>query len=262
MKNISELTPEQLINIKLLAFDGDGVTMPEGTDIREKNNELVIRSQAPNPAVFEKLKILKSRFKLVFTSGRGLLFLTRMYESLLWENVILQGEMGIFTLHNGKVHQLMTFSKEELEKLTLIKQKIRLLSKTNTNIISFEPKQFLITVHCRQKDRQIEKLVDQLDPEDKYHCLWSGEAYDIGPREFNKGTGLELVLDLLNLKPENTLAVGNDPNDVELMKIAEISVTTNPKTLPYKTDFVTSKLQHEGGEELINHLVKISNDSK
>ncbi len=257
-KQITQLTSNDLKNIKILAFDGDGVTMPEGTYLREKDNELVIRSKSPQGSTLESLRELKKRFKLLFTSGRSLLFLTRMYEPLLWENVILQGEMGIFTLLDGKVYQLKKFTSNQLKKSNLIKSKIRKLAKENSNIVGFEPKQFLITVHCKQKDQKIENLVKENDPNDKYHCLWSGEAYDIGPKEFSKGTGLKFLLDLMNLKPENVLAVGNDPNDIELVKTAGLSVTTNPVTLPYETDFVTSKFQHEGGMELINHLRKIT----
>lgn len=257
-KQITALTPQQLEKIKLLAFDGDGVTMPEGTYLRQKDNELIVRTQSPKGNTLEALKKLRKRFKLLFTSGRSLLFLTRMYEPLLWENIILQGEMGIFTLLNGQVHQLKQFSQEQLEKSNLIKGKIKRLSKNKPNIVGFEPKQLLITVHCKQKDEQIENLVKENDTNNEYHCLWSGEAYDIGPKEFNKGTGLEFLLNKMNLKPENVMAIGNDPNDIELVKTAGTSVTTNPETLPYETDYVTSKSQHEGGMELINHLLKIS----
>ena len=53
------------------------------------------------------------------------------------------------------------------------------------------------------------------------------------------------------------MAIGNDPNDIDLVKKAGLSVTTNPDTLPYETDYVTSKPQHKGGMELINHLTKL-----
>lgn len=258
-KQIAQLSSEQLREIKILAFDGDGVTMPEGTYLSEKDNELIIHTKSPQGTTLELLRELKKRFKLLFTSGRSLLFLTRMYEPLLWENVILQGEMGIFTLYQGEAHQLEKFSSRQLEKSTNIKRKIRQLAEKNSNIIGFEPKQLLITVHCRKKDERLESLINKLDTNNEYHCLWSGEAYDIGPKKYNKGTGLKYFLKMVDLKPENVLAVGNDPNDIELVKTAGISVTTNPKTLPYKTDFVTTQSQHNGGKELINHLLKTIN---
>ncbi len=257
-KPITQLTSKDLEDIKILAFDGDGVTMPEGTYLKEKDNELIVRTQSPKGNTLEALKELKKRFKLLFTSGRSLIFLTRMYEPLLWENVILQGEMGIFTLLNGQVHQLKPFTSQQLKKSNLIKGKIRQIAETNNNIVGFEPKQLLITVHCKQKDSQIEDLVQKNDPQNQYQCIWSGEAYDIGPKEFNKGTGLEFLLDQMNLNPKNVMAIGNDPNDIDLVKTAGLSITTNPETLPYETDFVTPELQHKGGIQLINHLVKIS----
>lgn len=256
-KPITQLSADDLKDIKILAFDGDGVTMPEGTELRQEGNKLIVKSQSPQGETLEKLKQLQQRFTLVFTSGRSLLFLTRMYEPLLWENIILQGEMGIFTLYQGQVHQLKAFTSKQLEKTKKIKQELRKLAKKNDNILGFEPKQFLISLHCKQKDNSVEEVVKKHDPENEYQCLWSGEAYDVSPKEFNKGKGLEYLLKLMDLKKENVLATGNDPNDIDLVKTAGLSVTTNPETLPYETDYVTSKPQHKGGMELINHLTKL-----
>jgi len=260
MKLINQLTKKDIKNIKLLCFDCDGVTVKEGTYIKERNGELVVRTANLSDQMAKKLKQLKKRFFLVFSSGRSLLYVSRMYEKILWDKVVLQAEGGLFTLYQGKVFQLGKFTSHFLEKSFKIKTAIRQLSKTNTNILGFEPKQFLVTVHCQNEEPAIPVLLEKYDPEKEYQCLWSGEAYDIGPKIFNKGTGLRFLVDKMGLKMENVLAVGNDPNDKEMVEWAGVSITTDPKSVIKGADFITKKRGVSGGEETVDKLLKLMGD--
>ncbi len=257
MRLIRELTKKDIKNIKLVCFDCDGVTVPEGTYIRESQGELIVRTATLNDRIAEKLQRLKKHFFLVFSSGRSLLYVTRMYEKILWDNVALQAEIGLFTLYQGQVFQLGEFDSHFLEKSTRIKQAIRSLSQTNSNILGFEPKQFLVTVHCQEEDSAITDLVRKYDPEQEYYCLWSGEAYDIGPKVFNKGAGLKFLVNKMGLSMANVLAVGNDPNDREMVEGAGIGITTDPESVIKGADFVTEKKFEQGGEEVIDRLLEI-----
>lgn len=257
MKLINQLTKKDIKNIKLLCFDCDGVTVKEGTHIEEKGEELVVKTASLTKQMAEKLKRLKKRFFLVFSSGRSLLYVSRMYEKILWDRVTLQAEGGLFTLYQGKVFQLGKFTSHFLEKSFKIKMAIRQLSQTNTNISGFEPKQFLITVHCQNKEPAVPGLVEKYDPEKEYQCLWSGEAYDIGPKIFNKGIGLRFLVDKMGLKMENVLAVGNDPNDKEMVEWARVSITTDPKSVTKGADFITKKRGVFGGEEVVDKLLEL-----
>ena len=257
MKLIRDLTSKDLENIKIICFDCDGVTVPEGTYIRERENELIVKTASLNDRMARKLIQLKKRFFLVFSSGRSLLYLTRMYEKVLWEKVALQAEIGLFTLYQGKVFQLGEFTSHFWEKSTKIKRAIRQLSQTNSNILGFEPKQFLITVHCQKEDPSIINLVKKYDPENEYYCLWSGEAYDIGPKIFNKGSGLKFLVRKMGLSMNNVLAVGNDPNDKEMVEWAKIGITTDPASVIKGADFVSEKKFEQGGEEVIDKILSL-----
>jgi len=259
MKPVSQITRKDIEKIKVISFDCDGVTIAEGTEIRERGNELMVRTASLEDRIAAKLERLKKRFFLVFSSGRSLLYLSRMYEKILWDRVALQAEIGLFTLYQGMVLQQEAFTPEFLEKSTRIKKAIRELSETDKNILGFEPKQFLVTVHCQKEDQAVIRLVNDHDPENEYYCLWSGEAYDIGPKVFTKGSGLRLLVKRMGLSMENLLAVGNDPNDSEMIRAAGIGITTDPENLAEGVDFVTERKLHLGGEEVIDQLLALIN---
>lgn len=259
-KLTSQLTRERLKEIKLVCFDCDGVTVREGTKIKETLDELSVKTFSLSDQMAEKLNRLKKYFTIVFTSGRSLLYLTRIYEKILWNNIILQGENGIFTLFNGFALQQSAFSLLELNKITKIKRELRQLSDSEKGILGFEPKQFIITVHCNKELENVVEIIHRNDPENDLYCLWSGEAYDIGPKRFNKASGIEFLMKKLGLRMKNILTVGNDPNDKEMIEKAGVSVTTNSTTMP-NAEFTTSKLQEKGGEEIVDKLFSLISNS-
>jgi HAD superfamily hydrolase (TIGR01484 family) len=258
MKSIQNLTKTDLENIKLLCFDCDGVTIKEGTFLQENQGELIVRTAKLTPEMTEKINSLKNNFYIMFSSGRHPLYLARMFEDVLWEKVILQGEIGLITVFDGQVSQLEKYPMELLKTATKIKASLRRLADSNDKVNGFEPKQFLISLHCQEDMDEVRAIVNKHDVNDEFYCLWSGEAFDIAPRRFNKGTGLQYVLKMLNLKLENVLAVGNDPNDKEMVEWAGVSVTTDPESVVEGADFITEKRGVSGGEEIINKILELT----
>lgn len=255
MKPITKLTAEDIGDIKLICFDCDGVTVQRGTEIEEKGQELTVKTYSLSDSLLKKLIYLKKYFHLTFSSGRSLLYLERMYGEILWENASLQGENGIFTLINGEVIQHEKFSRETLEKIKRMKADIREAMKISKDIRGFEPKQFLITPHCWREVPEIPRIVKKYDTQNEFYCLWNGEAYDIALKRLNKGNGLRHLAKLLELKISQTMAIGNGPNDREMVEYAGTGITTDPKWL--KADFYTTGKLHLGGEELINRLLEL-----
>jgi HAD superfamily hydrolase (TIGR01484 family) len=231
------------------------VTVKRGTEIREKGNELIVKTYTLSDSLLKKMVILKKRFHINFSSGRSLLYLDRMFGKVLWEKASLQAEIGIFTLINGEVIQHQKFSSKRLQQINDIKVDIRDLMKTNKDVRGFEPKQFLITVHCWKEVPEIEKILKKYDPKDEYYLLWNGEAYDIGLKTTNKGTGLKYLADLLKIDMKQTMAIGDGPNDREMVEYAGIGVVTSQKRI--KGDFYTTGELHLGGVELVDVLLKL-----
>ena len=158
MKSITELTREDIKNLKIICFDCDGVTIKRGTEIEETETTLNVKTHNLSGELLEKIIRLKEHFHVNFSSGRSLLYLDRMFGKVLWDNASLTGEIGIFTLIDGQVIQHEKFDRETLEKINQMKVAIRELSKRNKDIRGFEPKQFLITVHAWKEVPEIEEI--------------------------------------------------------------------------------------------------------
>ncbi len=256
MKPLSELTREKIAPLKLLCFDCDGVTVPEGSKITESKGKLVVETKLIEDRLVQKINKLKEKYYIVFSSGRSLLYLSRMFEPVLDEKVILQAEVGLFTLLNGEVLQLDPFTEEQLELLSKIRKRLRKEAKTNPDILGFEPKQFLVTVHCKKELPIIPEIVKEEAGDQDLYCLWSGEAYDINFTHLNKGKGLERLCEKLGIAQSEVLAIGNDSNDREMVEWAGIGVTSNKESMD-AADYYTLSKQELGGEELVDQLLEL-----
>lgn len=257
MHHLSELSANDLEKIKLLSFDADGVTVERGTEILEKDGILTVKSKIISEDLLEKVNRLKKRFHINITSGRNLLYLNQMLSPILWEKASIQGENGLFTLVDGRVIQHDAIRPSELAKIEAIRTELSKLARRNSNIKGFEPKQFIVSVHCFKPDPQVENIVRQIDTNSEFYALWvSNEAYDIFLKRFNKGVGLEYLCKHLGIDLSETLAVGNDLNDFPMLEKAGISITTNKDNL--SADFYTEKMLNRGGEEIVDRLVELT----
>lgn len=254
MKPISALNLVSLSNIKLISFDADGVMVEKGTEILEKDSVLTVRTKKISQDLLKKLNKLKKYFHINISSGRSLLYLKEMFDPLLWEKASLQGENGIFTLIDGQVIQHSKLTFEELEDLRKIRGEIEKVAENSKNIRGFEPKQFLISVHCSSEEPAILEIVKKLDVRGEFYIKWNSEAYDIFPRRFSKGSGLKQLAQYLGIDVSQILVVGNDPNDQEAVAGSGLSVTTSPDTLT--ADYYTEGKLELGGEELVDLVLK------
>lgn len=256
MKPLSDLSLEKLEDIKLLSFDADGVMVERGTEVLEKDGVLTVKTKQITPELLEKVQKLKKYFRINFSSGRNLLYLNKMFGSVLWEKASLQGENGLFTLIDGQVLQTDKITPLELEKIERIRDEIQSLAKTDDNILGFEPKQFMVSVHCKKESEIIHDIVRRIDINNEFYSYWiSNEAHDIFLKRFNKGVGLEFLTKYLNLDLSQTLAVGNDFNDVPILEKVEVSITTDKDTV--QANYFTEKSMHLGGEEVVDKLLEL-----
>lgn len=257
MLPLSKLTGKDIENIKLLSFDVDGVTIARGTQVREKGNVLTIKTKVISPRLVEKFEHLRKYFYINFTSGRSLLYLARMFSPLLLDKITLQAENGLFTLLDGQVIQHDRLTPKELEKTEEIRREIVELAKTDTNVEGFEPKQFMVTVHCLHEDEEIGNIVRSVDTESEFYTYWiSGEAYDIFLKRFNKAGALEFLTKSLKLSMSQVLAVGNDVNDKSIVERAGVGITTSRDDL--EAHYYTQGKYELGGEEVVERLLEIA----
>jgi hydroxymethylpyrimidine pyrophosphatase-like HAD family hydrolase len=254
MKPITDLTREHLSPIKLIAFDSDGVLAQKGTEIHQDGGFYSQQTYLINPEIIAKLNELKNYYHIVINSGRNSLYLTQIYQDILWDNITIISEIGVFLTGSGYMVQTDVLDNYELSVSKTIRQKLTALI-GDPRIEGLEPKQFLTTLHCKEAVPEVEKIVIESDPENKFYCWWNEEAYDINPKKFTKLSALNKLISLKGFLPENIITVGNGINDSDLTSGSTINISTDPIHL--KTDDYFVEGEHSGAITILDHLLKL-----
>ncbi len=221
MKPLNQISQKDLSKIKMIVFDLDGVLVRRGTKIKQKGNVTTLETKVVEKKEVEKIKELhKKGFLINISSGRGLYMLQEMSREIL-PFVSLTYENGSATWYKGRIYQHINSFKY----LHGIFPKLKKIAGGNKNVKGFEPKEFIITLHCRKKIDKIEKIVKK---EKHLYTVWNNEAYDIGiKKKQTKALGLRNVIKIFKLKKENVMAMGDNYNDSELLKESGISVSAD-----------------------------------
>jgi len=219
MKPIKELKKEQVKKIKMIVFDVDGVLVPRGTQIKQIGNTTILETKLIERKQIEQIKELNRKgFLINISSGRGLYMLQEMFREVL-PFVSLTYENGSATWYKGKIYQHVNSFKYLKDVFLKLKQVV------SNNIKGFEPKEFIITIHCTKRVRKIEKIVEE---EKNLYVVWNGEAYDIGiKKDQTKAVGLRRVMKIFKLEKKNIMAIGDNYNDYALLKEAGIAVSAD-----------------------------------
>jgi len=251
MKDIKELTKDNIKDTKLIVFDVDGVLVPRGTKIKQQGNKLSMEFKQINIEYVDKLRELSKYFKINISSGRGLYLLQDMFRDII-DCVSITYENGSATYDYGIISQYI--NSIELNELRNDLSKIK-----DDNILGFEPKEFIITIHCKDRVLEIEEYMKE---KKQYYLLWNGEAYDIGIiRRQDKGYGLFCLKHSLELKSPNVLAIGDNLNDQQLLQQSGIRVTADETKLlgDFSIPLNEKKLP---GEVLIDKLLDLVKTTK
>jgi hydroxymethylpyrimidine pyrophosphatase-like HAD family hydrolase len=253
MKNLKEITEEELKAIKVVTFDIDGVIIPTGTELRETldGTELYMKSKQLSAGFVRNLKKLKKYIKLNFSSGRNILYLKSLVNEIFDNSVILQAENGSLTWFEGKItHPIYPASYFDI--LRDLKEKIKSMMANDKRIRGFEPKMFILTPHCDQM-KEILDMVKQINPENNLYCLWTNEGYDIGSKDISKGWGIVNLAKCLNIEPRQIMITGNNYNDAEMLAVGK-GVTVNPERVKAEY-FIEPESEKLGGEILAEFLL-------
>lgn len=219
MKSIKELKKEDIKKIKMIVFDVDGVLVPRGTRIKQVGNTTVLETKTIKKKQIEQIKELnKKRFLINISSGRGLYMLQEMFREVL-PFVSLTYENGSAAWYKGRIYQHVNsfkYMKDVFPKLRQV---------ASSNIKGFEPKEFIITIHCTKRVKEIEEIIRE---EKKLYIVWNGEAYDIGiKKDQTKAIGLRRIMKIFKLEKKNIMAVGDNYNDHELLNEAGIAISAD-----------------------------------
>jgi HAD superfamily hydrolase (TIGR01484 family) len=212
MKPLDQMSKADLKQIKMIVFDVDGVLVPRGTKIKQVGNITTLETKVIAEKQIDQIKKLyELGFLINISSGRGLYMLQEMFREIL-PFVSLTFENGSATWHKGEVYQHVN----SFEHTKNIFPKLKKLASKNKDVKGFEPKEFIITIHCTKQIKAIEKIVAA---EKNLVTVWNGEAYDILiKKDQTKAVGLRHTIKFFKLKKENVMAIGDNYNDQELLE--------------------------------------------
>lgn len=223
MKPLDFLTKKELDEIKLIIFDVDGVLVPRGTIIKQEGNKTFFETKKIAEKQIAQIKKLNEiGFKININSGRGLYMLQQMFREIL-PYASITYENGSATWFKGKIYQHIN-SFDYLKDVMLELEKVK-----HKNIKGFEPKEFIITLHCTNPVKEVEKIADRYK---NLYWIWNGEAYDIGIKGVQtKALGVRNAMKSFNLKKKNVLAIGDNYNDREMIEESGVSVSADKTRL-------------------------------
>ncbi|MBF0780998.1 MULTISPECIES: sugar-phosphatase [unclassified Granulicatella] len=263
--------------IKLIAIDIDGTLLNSQHEI--------------TPAVKSALQNAKERgIKIVLCTGRPL----KGVQSLLKELELVEDNQYVIT-YNGSLIQ-STDGKLTIKEFALNAHDVLDIQNFSDELHTFYhvvDQEYLYTTNCpvgkyteyearlvsmeiKQVDKLEEKtyqkamIVDEpeiLDnvirqlPEtmkERYYCVKSAPFYlEILHKQANKGTALEVLADYLSIDLSQTMAIGDNNNDIDMIKVAGIGVAMENATDELKryADCMTKSHNHDGVAYIVNQYV-------
>ena len=86
----------------------------------------------------------------------------------------------------------------------------------------------------------------------------NGFFYDVVLKNTNKGSGIKHFITLLNLKPENCIAIGDHINDISMFKAVEYKIAMGNACdeLKQKANFITTTNDEDGVKYALDYIEK------
>lgn len=221
MKPLSQMVKKDLEKIKMVVFDVDGVLVPRGTKIKQIGHTTTLNTKVIAKKQIEQIKKLyKKGYLINISSGRGLYMLQEMFREIL-PFVSLTYECGSATWYKGKIYQHIN----SFELTKNIFPKLQKVTNKSKNLKGFEPKEFIITIHCKKPDKKIEAIVKK---DKNLVTLWNGEAYDVLIKKTQtKALGIKHAMKIFKLKKENIMAIGDNYNDQEMLNESGMPISAD-----------------------------------
>jgi phosphoglycolate phosphatase (TIGR01487 family) len=84
----------------------------------------------------------------------------------------------------------------------------------------------------------------------------SGYAYHLNHKSVDKGKGLKLAVEQLNIPLSQTISIGDSITDESMFKLCgySIAVANAPQSIKKKVNYVTEKINGEGVAEAVQHI--------
>ena len=97
-------------------------------------------------------------------------------------------------------------------------------------------------------------IVDEISENSSYYEKW----FSVANVRSSKGNALNFLSDYLNIPIKNTIAIGNDKNDISMFKTAGLSVAVANASddIKSKVDYITLSNDEDGVAIFLETLIK------
>lgn len=86
--------------------------------------------------------------------------------------------------------------------------------------------------------------------------------FDIIPKEINKAYGVEKLCEYLNINASETVAIGDDFNDIDMFNVVgyKIAMKNAREEVKKMADFITDTNLNDGVGKAVEHIMKLNNE--
>ena len=127
----------------------------------------------------------------------------------------------------------------------------------NTTDLSFlKNKKIAKVLFCKKDIPYLKEIKKEINLDDKFSISFSSDRYlEINPKGVDKGKGLSKLCEILNISIKDTIGVGDNINDIEMIKTAGVGIgvaNTIDEVRPYCDVIIESN----NNENPISEIVK------
>lgn len=264
---------------KILFTDMDGTlllsdstispSMKEGLDrLINNGHKLVLTSGRPLPSILDRIIKLGLNYPDTYAisynggliydvSNKKVIFSKKLSNSTVSEIMELAKKHGV---HSHVYSDTHIISPKETEELKLYTNRITMpviIDEDVTKYIDGSPKVQNISLKGREFLASLEKDV-KARFSDEVEAVYSNDRFfEVLPKGVSKGNAVKFLSDYLCVDLSNTVACGDENNDISMLKMAGTAVTVKNGSLETKAaaDIITHEdNNHDGLLEVINIL--------
>lgn len=262
--------------IKLFVTDIDGTLMADGTPVL-------------NPAYYAAVEKLQARGVLFgVASGRQVCSIEKIFEPVK-DDMLHIGENGAFGVYKGRelFHKPLTkeiseeivrdtrampgcmclydtryvsyYEKGGEEVYHLMKDKFHYNCEIVDDLLALKEPCLKYSVYRRTNIEEVTE--EEFNPKwrKRLEVACGGEYFmDLVDRGVNKGSAIQTVQEMLGIAPSETLAFGDNINDIEMLQAAEFgfAIGNARKEVKNAASYIGDDNQHDGVLQVMNTLIE------
>ena len=144
----------------------------------------------------------------------------------------------------------------ENERNNLIGGSFALDTFEDTSLEFFKDKKIAKVLFCKEDMDYLRMIKKQINLDDRFSISFSSNRYlEINPLGIDKGVGLKKLCQLLDIDIKDTIAVGDNLNDLSMIKVAGLGIGVKNSLDDIKDD-LDVLLDYTNNEDPLTHIVE------